>query len=258
MTTDIPKPQCITTGHAALDEELRGGWPRGYLTELVAASNVTSTLGAKQLVRARRLAVDAIVACQRAGGVAALIDTDGSADVAELEAAGVDLAALLLSQPDVPPTTWEISERLVRSGAVDLVVLWGDTWGDRDSVSKGVRALHIAAWQGQTMPNGGTAVLILTSQATQPVKYYASLRVCARAVPTEWAREDRAIPIDASFTIAKATRYLQIGAAFGRVDLYLGLVPRLPFGAYGLPPFVPQTERELGEQDGDDDARDFG
>ncbi len=256
--TDISKPQCITTGHAALDEELRGGWPRGYLTELVAASNVTSTLGAKQLVRARRLAVDAIVACQRAGGVAALIDTDGSADVAELEAAGVDLAALLLSQPDVPPTAWEISERLVRSGAVDLVVLWGDTWGDRDVVSKGVRALHVAAWQGQTMPNGGTAVLILTSQATQPVKYYASLRVCARAVPAEWAREDRSIPIDASFTIAKATRYLQIGAAFGRVDLYLGLVPRLPFGAYGLPPFVPQTERELGEQDGDDDARDFG
>lgn len=238
------KPQTISTGHTALDEALRGGWPRGHFSELA--------LGAPRPVgfaeRARLLAADALAACQRAGGVAALLDTDASAELSALAERGVDVSRLLLSQPDRAEDVWTIAGTLVRSGAVDLVVIWGDP----PHAPADVRALHAATWRTGSPPLvGGTAVLFVAAQPSQAVKYYASLRVTVRGLPVEGNNPDTTL------VVTKASRYIRIGGPFARVDVRLGVTPP-PANPWIPWPDEPQTEREVGELDGDDDAREYG
>lgn len=68
-------------------------------------------------------AVEAILAAQGAGQVAAYIDTRAELDIMALRAAGVDVERLLVSQPETLAQTREIVDTLLRSGAVDLVVV---------------------------------------------------------------------------------------------------------------------------------------
>ena len=104
----------ISTGSISLDNALGiGGIPRGRFTEIYGpeASGKTS------------LALHIIAEAQKTGGVAAFIDAEHALDPKYAQNLGVQLDDLLLSQPDTGEQTLEITEVLVRSGAVDVIVI---------------------------------------------------------------------------------------------------------------------------------------
>ncbi|HZN18883.1 MAG TPA: recombinase RecA [Micromonosporaceae bacterium] len=104
----------IPTGSIALDVALGiGGLPRGRIVEIYGpeASGKTS------------LALHAIANAQASGGIAAFIDAEHALDPEYARAVGVDTDALLVSQPDTGEQALEIADMLVRSGALDLIVI---------------------------------------------------------------------------------------------------------------------------------------
>ncbi|MCB9679447.1 MAG: recombinase RecA [Alphaproteobacteria bacterium] len=104
----------IPTGSMAIDQALGcGGYPRGRVVEIFGPESSGKTT----------LTLHAIAQAQRLGGVCAFIDAEHALDVTYAKALGVDLDALLISQPDCGEQALEITETLVRSGAVDLVVV---------------------------------------------------------------------------------------------------------------------------------------
>jgi recombination protein RecA len=104
----------IPTGSLGLDAALGvGGYPRGRVVEVYGPESSGKTT----------LTLHAIAQVQRAGGVAAFIDAEHALDTAYARALGVDLGGLLISQPDSGEQALEIVDALVRSGAVDLVVV---------------------------------------------------------------------------------------------------------------------------------------
>jgi recombination protein RecA len=110
-----PAPvQVIPTGSLGLDLALGvGGLPRGRVVEVFGPESSGKTT----------LALHAIAEVQRQGGVAAFVDAEHALDVAYAARLGVRLPDLLVSQPDTGEQALEITEQLVRSGAVDLVVV---------------------------------------------------------------------------------------------------------------------------------------
>jgi len=104
----------IPTGSLALDLATGiGGYPRGRVVEIYGPESSGKTT----------LALHAIAEAQRAGGVCAFIDAEHAIDVAYARTIGVDIDKLLVSQPDTGEQALDICEMLVRSGAVDLVVV---------------------------------------------------------------------------------------------------------------------------------------
>jgi recombination protein RecA len=104
----------VSTGSIGLDQALGvGGLPRGRVVEIYGPESSGKTT----------LALHAIAEVQRQGGVAAFVDAEHALDVGYARKLGVNLADLLVSQPDTGEQALEISEQLVRSGAVDLVVV---------------------------------------------------------------------------------------------------------------------------------------
>jgi recombination protein RecA len=110
-----PAPvQVVPTGSLGLDLALGvGGLPRGRVVEIFGPESSGKTT----------LALHAIAEVQRQGGVAAFVDAEHALDVSYAGRLGVKLADLLVSQPDTGEQALEITEQLVRSGAVDLVVI---------------------------------------------------------------------------------------------------------------------------------------
>jgi len=108
---DVP---VIPTGSIALDVALGvGGVPRGRITEIYGQeSSGKSTL-----------AFHVVAEAQKQGGIAAYIDAEHSVDAAYARSLGVDVDALLVSQPDTGEEALEIMDALIRSGAIDIVVL---------------------------------------------------------------------------------------------------------------------------------------
>jgi recombination protein RecA len=108
---DVP---AIGSGSPSLDRALGcGGYPRGRVIEIFGPESSGKTT----------LTLHAIAETQRAGGVAAFIDAEHALDVHYAKAVGVDVDQLLVSQPDTGEQALDIVETLVRSGAVDLVVI---------------------------------------------------------------------------------------------------------------------------------------
>ncbi|MGZ3448647.1 MAG: recombinase RecA [Polyangiales bacterium] len=104
----------ISSGSTAIDLALGvGGYPRGRVIEIFGPESSGKTT----------LTLHAIAEAQRAGGIAAFIDAEHALDVAYAKSLGVDTEKLLVSQPDTGEQALEIAEALVRSGAVDLVVI---------------------------------------------------------------------------------------------------------------------------------------
>ncbi len=104
----------IPTGSMALDAALGiGGLPRGRIVEIYGPEASGKTT----------LALHAVAECQKKGGEAAFIDVEHALDPVYARALGVDVDSLLVSQPDTGEQALEIMEALVRSGAVDIVVL---------------------------------------------------------------------------------------------------------------------------------------
>jgi recombination protein RecA len=104
----------IPTGSISLDVALGvGGLPRGRVVEIYGPeSSGKSTL-----------ALHAVAHAQKAGGTAAFIDAEHALDPIYAEAIGVDLGDLLVSQPDTGEQALEIADTLIRSGAIDVVVI---------------------------------------------------------------------------------------------------------------------------------------
>ncbi|GAC1391171.1 MAG: recombinase RecA [Candidatus Saccharimonadales bacterium] len=104
---------CIPTGSLSLDLALGGGIPKGRVLEIYGPESSGKTT----------LTLHAIAEVQRQGGTAAFIDAEHALDPAYAKRIGVDINNLLLSQPDNGEQALEIVETLVRSNAVDLVVV---------------------------------------------------------------------------------------------------------------------------------------
>ncbi|MCH7641965.1 MAG: recombinase RecA [Chloroflexi bacterium] len=104
----------IPTGSIALDMALGiGGLPRGRVVEIFGAESAGKTT----------LALHVIAEAQRLGGTAAYIDAEHAMDPAYTKIIGVDIDALLVSQPDSAEQALEITDYLVRSGALDVIVI---------------------------------------------------------------------------------------------------------------------------------------
>ena len=106
--------QVIPSGSIALDHALGiGGYPKGRIIEIYGPESSGKTT----------LAVHAIAQAQKAGGIAAIIDAEHAFDRTYAKALGVDLETLLISQPDNGEQALEIADNLIRSGAIDIVVI---------------------------------------------------------------------------------------------------------------------------------------
>ncbi|HEY0939535.1 MAG TPA: recombinase RecA [Steroidobacter sp.] len=106
--------ETISTGSLGLDIALGvGGLPRGRVVEIYGPESSGKTT----------MTLQAIASCQRAGGTAAFIDAEHALDPTYAEKLGVKVDDLLVSQPDTGEQALEIADMLVRSGAVDMVVV---------------------------------------------------------------------------------------------------------------------------------------
>ena len=128
------KVECVSTGAISLDLALGGGLPRGRVIEIYGPESSGKTT----------LTLHAIAEVQKAGGTAAFIDAEHALDPAYAKRIGVDVNNLLLSQPDNGEQALEITETLVRSNAVDIIVV--------DSVAALVPRAEIEGDMGDSLP----------------------------------------------------------------------------------------------------------
>jgi recombination protein RecA len=130
LKTDIP---VISTGALSLDLALGvGGLPKGRVIEVFGPESSGKTT----------LALHAIANAQRKGGIAVLIDAEYAFDATYAKNLGVDIDNLLVSQPDTGEQALEIADTLIRSGAVDIIVV--------DSVAALVPAAEIEGEMGDS------------------------------------------------------------------------------------------------------------
>jgi recombination protein RecA len=111
VVEDMP---AIKTGSLALDVALGvGGFPKGRVIEIYGPESSGKTT----------LAIHAIAEAQKEGGIAAFIDAEHAFDRFYAEALGVDIENLFISQPDNGEQALEITDHLIRSGAIDIIVI---------------------------------------------------------------------------------------------------------------------------------------
>jgi recombination protein RecA len=127
--------QIISTGSLSLDIATGlGGLPRGRVIEIYGPESSGKTT----------LALSAIAQAQMGGGIAAFIDAEHALDINYAQKLGVKIEDLLISQPDTGEQALEVAEALVRSGAVDIVVI--------DSVAALVPKAEIEGEMGDSLP----------------------------------------------------------------------------------------------------------
>ncbi|MCH2655520.1 MAG: recombinase RecA [Flavobacteriales bacterium] len=106
--------EAISSGSLSLDAALGvGGYPRGRVIEIYGPESSGKTT----------LTLHAIAECQKSGGIAAFIDAEHAFDRYYAQSLGVDIDELIVSQPDHGEQALEIADNLIRSGAVDIVVI---------------------------------------------------------------------------------------------------------------------------------------
>jgi recombination protein RecA len=112
--TPIELPETIPTGSLTLDIALGiGGLPKGRVVEIYGPESSGKTT----------LAIHAIANVQKAGGIAAFVDAEHAFDMNYAKKLGVDISNLLISQPDNGEQGLEIVDNLIRSGAIDIIVI---------------------------------------------------------------------------------------------------------------------------------------
>jgi recombination protein RecA len=193
--------EVIPTGSIALDVALGiGGLPRGRVVEIYGPESSGKTT----------VALHAVANAQAAGGVAAFIDAEHALDPDYAHALGVDTDALLVSQPDTGEQALEIADMLVRSGALDVIVI--------DSVAALVPRAEIEGEMGDShvglqarlmsqalrkvtgaLSNSGTTAIFInqlrekigvmfgspeTTTGGKALKFYASVRLDVRRIET--------------------------------------------------------------------------
>ena len=199
--------EVIPSGAPSLDRALGcGGYARGRIVEVYGPESSGKTT----------LALHAIAEVQRAGGVAAFIDAEHALDTAYAKALGVNIAELLVSQPDTGEQALDILETLVRSGAVDLVVVdsvaalvpKAEIEGDMGDQHMGLQARLMSQalrkLTGVTHRSGATIFFINqlrmkigvmfgspeTTTGGHALKYYASMRLDIRRIGPVKSGED--------------------------------------------------------------------
>ncbi len=193
--------EVIPTGSIALDLALGiGGLPRGRVIEIYGPESSGKTT----------VALHAVANAQAAGGVAAFIDAEHALDPEYARALGVDTDALLVSQPDTGEQALEIADMLIRSGALDIIVI--------DSVAALVPRAEIEGEMGDShvglqarlmsqalrkitgaLSNSGTTAIFInqlrekigvmfgspeTTTGGKALKFYASVRLDVRRIET--------------------------------------------------------------------------
>jgi recombination protein RecA len=189
----------IPTGSIALDVALGvGGLPRGRIVEIYGPESSGKTT----------VALHAIANAQATGGIAAFIDAEHALDADYARALGVDTDALLVSQPDTGEQALEIADMLVRSGALDLVVIdsvaalvpRAEIEGEMGDSHVGLQArLMSQALRKMTgaLSNSGTTAIFInqlrerigvmfgspeTTTGGKALKFYASVRLDIRRI----------------------------------------------------------------------------
>jgi len=126
--------ETVPSGTLSLDLALGGGYPKGRIVEVYGPESSGKTT----------LTLHAIAEVQKQGGTAAFVDAEHALDPAYAKRLGVDVSSLLVSQPDNGEQALEIVETLVRSNAVDIIVL--------DSVAALVPQAEIDGDMGDSLP----------------------------------------------------------------------------------------------------------
>ena len=110
----VEQVEAISSGSIGLDIALGiGGYPRGRVIEIYGPESSGKTT----------LTLHAIAECQKSGGIAAFIDAEHAFDRFYAEKLGVDISELIISQPDHGEQALEIADNLIRSGAIDVIVI---------------------------------------------------------------------------------------------------------------------------------------
>jgi recombination protein RecA len=196
-----PPIEVIPTGSIALDVALGiGGLPRGRVVEIYGPESSGKTT----------VALHVVANAQRAGGIAAFIDAEHALDPEYAKKLGVDTDALLVSQPDTGEQALEIADMLIRSGALDIIVI--------DSVAALVPKAEIEGEMGDShvglqarlmsqalrkitgaLSNSGTTAVFInqlrekigvmfgspeTTTGGRALKFYASVRLDVRRIET--------------------------------------------------------------------------
>ncbi len=196
-----PPIEVIPTGSIALDVALGiGGLPRGRVVEIYGPESSGKTT----------VALHAVAGAQRTGGIAAFIDAEHALDPEYAKKLGVDTDALLVSQPDTGEQALEIADMLIRSGALDVIVI--------DSVAALVPRAEIEGEMGDShvglqarlmsqalrkitgaLSNTGTTAIFInqlrekigvmfgspeTTTGGRALKFYSSIRLDVRRIET--------------------------------------------------------------------------
>jgi recombination protein RecA len=112
--SEIEKVEAISSGSLTLDGALGvGGYPKGRVIEIYGPESSGKTT----------LTLHAISECQKAGGIAAFIDAEHAFDRFYAQNLGVNIDELIISQPDNGEQALEIADNLIRSGAIDIIVI---------------------------------------------------------------------------------------------------------------------------------------
>ena len=193
--------EVIPTGAASLDAALGiGGLPRGRIVEIYGPESSGKTT----------VALHAVANAQKAGGVAAFIDAEHALDPEYARALGVDVDALLISQPDSGEQALEIADMLIRSNALDILVIdsvaalvpRAEIDGEMGDSHVGLQARLMSQalrkMTGAINGSGTTAIFINqlrekigvmfgspeTTTGGKALKFYASIRLDVRRIET--------------------------------------------------------------------------
>ena len=193
--------EVIPTGSIALDIALGiGGLPRGRVVEIYGPESSGKTT----------VALHAVASAQRAGGIAAFVDAEHALDPEYAKKLGVDTDALLVSQPDTGEQALEITDMLIRSGALDIIVIdsvaalvpKAEIEGEMGDSHVGLQARLMSQAlrkiTGALSSSGTTAIFINqlrekigvffgspeTTTGGKALKFYASVRMDIRRIET--------------------------------------------------------------------------
>ncbi|MCT2584052.1 recombinase RecA [Actinophytocola gossypii] len=193
--------EIIPTGSIALDVALGiGGLPRGRVVEIYGPESSGKT----------SLALHAVANAQKAGGIAAFIDAEHALDPEYAKALGVDTDALLVSQPDTGEQALEIADMLIRSGALDILVIdsvaalvpraeiEGEMGDNHVGLQARLMSQALRKIAGALSSSGTTAIFINqlrekigvmfgspeTTTGGKALKFYASVRLDVRRIET--------------------------------------------------------------------------
>ena len=199
---DIRPPiDVIPTGAIALDVALGiGGLPRGRIVEIYGPESSGKTT----------VALHAVANAQKAGGIAAFIDAEHALDPSYAAKLGVDTDALLVSQPDTGEQALEIADMLIRSGAIDIIVvdsvaalvpraeIEGEMGDSHVGLQARLMSQALRKLTGTISSTGTTAIFINqlrekigvmfgspeTTTGGKALKFYASVRLDVRRIET--------------------------------------------------------------------------